>query len=44
VLGSFANFSVSIPKLPAGVAIQNVSVTQQGLRIIIAGHNTTLSQ
>jgi hypothetical protein len=44
VLGSLANFSVSIPKLPAGVAIRNVSVTQQGLRITITGHNTTLSQ
>jgi hypothetical protein len=44
VLGNLADFSVSIPKLPAGVAIQNVSVTQQGVRITITGHNTTLSQ
>jgi hypothetical protein len=43
-LGSLSNFSVSIPKLPAGVSIQSVSVTQQGLRVIIAGHNTNLSQ
>jgi LmeA-like phospholipid-binding/Collagen triple helix repeat (20 copies) len=44
VLGSLANFSVSIPKLPAGVSIQSVSVTQQGVLITANGHNTTLSQ
>jgi LmeA-like phospholipid-binding len=43
-LGSLANFSFSIPKLPAGVTIQSISVTQQGLRITAAGQNTTLSQ
>lgn len=44
VLGSASNFTISIPKLPAGVSIQSVSVTQQGLRITASGHNTTLSQ
>ncbi|MDQ2812148.1 MAG: DUF2993 domain-containing protein [Actinomycetota bacterium] len=44
VLGSLANFNVSIPKLPAGVSIQNVSVTQQGLQIAVTGRNVTLSQ
>ena len=44
VLGSLVNFDVSIPKLPAGVTIKNISVTQQGLRINAAGTNTTLSQ
>jgi LmeA-like phospholipid-binding len=43
-LGSLANFNVSIPKLPAGVSIQSVSVTQQGVQITAAGQNTTLSQ
>ena len=43
-LGNLANFSFSIPKLPAGVTIQSISVTQQGLRITAAGQNTTLSQ
>jgi len=43
-LGSLANFNVSIPKLPAGVSISSVSVTQQGVRITATGHNTTLSQ
>ncbi len=44
VLGNLANFSFSIPKLPAGVTIRSISVTQQGLRITAAGQNTTLSQ
>jgi hypothetical protein len=44
LLGSLANFSFSIPKLPAGVSIQSVSVTQQGILITASGHNTTLSQ
>jgi hypothetical protein len=44
LLGSLADFSVSIPKLPAGVSIQSVSVTQQGVLITANGHNTTLSQ
>ena len=44
VLGSLTDFSFSIPKLPAGVKIQSISVTQQGLRITATGQNTTLSQ
>jgi hypothetical protein len=44
LLGSLASFSFSIPKLPAGVSIQSVSVTQQGVLITAIGHNTTLSQ
>ena len=44
VLGNLANFSFSIPKLPAGVTIQDISVTQQGLQITAVGQNTTLSQ
>jgi len=43
-LGNLVNFNVSIPKLPPGVTIQNVSVTQEGLQVTIAGHDTTLSQ
>ena len=44
LLGNLANFNFSIPKLPAGVSIQSVSVTQQGVMVTIAGTNTTLSQ
>jgi len=44
VLGNLADFSVSLPKLPAGVTIQSISVTQQGLQVTIIGQNTNLSQ
>jgi hypothetical protein len=44
VLGSLTDFNISIPKLPAGVKIQSISITQQGLRITASGKNTTLSQ
>jgi hypothetical protein len=44
VLGNLANFSFSIPKLPAGVSIQSISVTQQGVMVTISGSHTTLSQ
>ncbi len=44
VLGSLTDFNISIPKLPAGVKIQSISITQQGLRITATGTNTSLSQ
>jgi len=44
VLGNLANFNITIPKLPAGVTIQSVSVTQQGLQVTATGQNTVLSQ
>jgi LmeA-like phospholipid-binding len=44
VLGNLADFTINIPKLPPGVAIQSVSVTQQGVMVTITGHDTTLSQ
>jgi hypothetical protein len=43
-LGNLGNFNITIPKLPAGVTIQSVNVTQQGLQITATGQNTTLSQ
>jgi hypothetical protein len=43
-LGSLADFNINIPKLPSGVSIQSVSVTQQGVMVTITGHDTTLSQ
>jgi LmeA-like phospholipid-binding len=43
-LGSLSNFNISLPKLPAGVSIQSVTVTQQGIQITAVGQNTTLSQ
>jgi LmeA-like phospholipid-binding len=44
VLGNLADFNVTLPKLPAGVTIKSVSVTQQGLQVTLTGQNTTLSQ
>jgi hypothetical protein len=44
VLGNLTDFTITIPKLPAGVTIKSISVTQQGLRLTATGHNTTLSQ
>jgi LmeA-like phospholipid-binding len=44
LLGNLVNFNVSVPKLPAGVKIDNVTVTSQGVLVTITGHNTTLSQ
>jgi hypothetical protein len=43
ILGGL-NFNINIPKLPAGVSITSITVTQQGLRIVATGQNTTLSQ
>jgi hypothetical protein len=46
ILGNLANFNVNVPKsaLPAGLTIQSVSVTAQGVLITVTGHNTTLSE
>lgn len=46
VLGNLANFNVNVPQsaLPAGLTIQSVSVTAQGVLITVTGHNTTLSE
>ncbi len=44
VLGSLVNFNITLPKLPAGVSIGTISVTQQGLSISANGKNVTLSQ
>ena len=44
VLGNFMDFTITIPKLPAGVSIQGISVTQQGLMITATGRDVTVSQ
>ena len=44
VLGPLQDFTISVPNLPAGMTIQNVSVTGQGLLISVAGTHTTFSQ
>jgi hypothetical protein len=46
VLGNLASFDINVPSnvLPAGVTIQSVTVTQQGVVATITGKNTTLTQ
>jgi hypothetical protein len=44
VIGSLPNYTFNVPKLPAGLQIQGVSVTNQGISINISAQNTTLSQ
>jgi hypothetical protein len=43
-LGNLSDFTFTIPKLPSGVAIQSVSVTQQGVLLTLTGHDTLLSK
>jgi DUF2993 family protein len=43
-LGNNQEFTFSMPSLPAGMTIQNVSVTGAGVQISIAGTHTTFSQ
>jgi hypothetical protein len=44
VLGNFMDFTITIPKLPDGVSIQSISITQQGLMITATGHDVYVSQ
>jgi hypothetical protein len=43
-LSSFGSYSFTVPKLPAGLQVQNVSVTSGGLRISAAATHSTLGQ
>ena len=43
-LGGFGDFTITLPKLPAGVTINSVTVTQQGVMVAITGQNVTLNQ
>jgi hypothetical protein len=43
-LGSLADYTINVPPLPAGLQLQGVSVTSQGIVIKVAAQNTTLSQ
>jgi LmeA-like phospholipid-binding len=40
-LGNLTDFKISLPSLPAGMTIQNVSVTGQGVLISISGSHTS---
>ncbi len=44
VLGPLTDFTLSLPSLPMGMSLQNVSVSRQGVRIHIVGTNVAFSQ
>lgn len=44
VLGNLRGYTYTLPKLPAGMAIQSVTATQQGVQVTVTGQHTTLSQ
>jgi hypothetical protein len=43
-LGLLSDYKINVPTLPAGLQVQGVSVTGQGIVIKVAAQNTTLSQ
>lgn len=43
-LGLLTDYKINVPTLPAGLQVQGVSVTGQGIVIKVAAQNTTLSQ
>jgi hypothetical protein len=43
-VGLRSSYTLNVPELPAGLQIQGVSVTNQGISINVAAQNTTLSQ
>jgi hypothetical protein len=43
-LGSLRDFTITVPDLPAGMTVQSVSVTGQGLLIDITGDHTSFGQ
>lgn len=43
VLGGRTSFTITVPKLPAGVQLRDVSVTARGVQISFAGQHVTFS-
>jgi hypothetical protein len=44
LIGQLPNFVINIPTLPAGLKVNSVAVTSQGVVLTAAARNTTLSQ
>jgi hypothetical protein len=44
LIGSLPNYTIQVPKLPAGLQVQSVTVVSQGVDINASAQNTTLSQ
>ena len=43
-IGALPNYTFTVPRLPAGLQLQGVSVANQGILIKVAAQHTTLSQ
>jgi hypothetical protein len=42
--GSLPNYTIQVPKLPAGLQVRGVSVTDQGIIVDVSAQNTSLTQ
>jgi hypothetical protein len=42
--GSLPDYTIQVPKLPAGLQVRGVSVTDQGIIVDVSAQNTSLSQ
>jgi len=42
--GSLRDYTIQVPKLPAGLQVRGVSVTDQGIIVDVSAQNTSLSQ
>jgi hypothetical protein len=44
LIGQLPDYTINVPKLPAGLQLQSVAVTNQGVVVHVAAQDTTLSQ
>lgn len=44
IIGALPNYTIQVPKLPAGLQVNGVSVTSQGIDVDASAQHTTLSQ
>ena len=44
LFGSLPNYTIQVPKLPAGLQVRGVSVTDQGIIVDVSAQNTSLTQ
>ena len=44
LIGSLPNYTIQVPKLPAGLQVRSVTVVSQGIDVNASARNTTLSQ
>jgi hypothetical protein len=44
IIGALPNYTIQVPKLPAGLQVRSVTVVSQGIDVNASAQNTTLSQ